>query len=222
MRAGMSWSAASISACVAKPSRSPWTKRAGVCRSGKCLERSSVGRLRRMQREREQEESGDECGVGGSEQRSLAATIGMTAEEDAALRFGLHRGDGGAESGLVAFGTAAGRWAGGTQLAEGQVAAQDGETCGAKRFGERDKQRCAAVGACTVGEDEAVTGGRIGTVEESADGQVGGGSVQKRLYGFHSVRTGGEREARCAPRVQRRACRMRQRPRRRASAPHGR
>jgi hypothetical protein len=83
-----------------------------------------------MERVGEEQEGGDEGGLGGSEDGGHAASVGMAAEEDASgsLRGweSAERFDGSVETGLIACGGTEG-WAVGTGLAEGEIAAEDGE-----------------------------------------------------------------------------------------------
>jgi hypothetical protein len=135
--------------------------------------------LWRVQRVGKQQKAFDETRFGGGEHRRLSSAIGMTAERDAAGHLASDRLDGGAKSLLVSFRASARWWAVKSRLAEGEIAAEDGEAGCAEGFRESDQQRSIAVRSCTVGEDEAVfgaiCGARRGLVEESADGDSGGG-----------------------------------------------
>jgi hypothetical protein len=104
----------------------------------------------------------------------------MATEDDAGeaeLAESIH---GGAESGLILGGAVVGRSVR-TKLAEGQVAAEDGEAGLAESFGEGDEERALAVGSGAVGEDKAgprVGAGGLGAMEETADGRIGSGVVK--------------------------------------------
>jgi hypothetical protein len=73
------------------------------------------------------------------------------------------------------------------QLAEGKIAAEDGEPGGAEGIGERDEKRRVAVRSCAVGEDEAIAAGCGRGVEVAANGDCIGRRVQKFAIGGHRV-----------------------------------
>lgn len=82
----------------------------------------------------------------------------------------------------------------GALLAEGQVAAENGEAGGGEGLRERDEERGLAVGSGSVGEDERGarrTRGRL--VEEATDrrDRAGiGGEIGVRLHGSKSTHRG--------------------------------
>jgi hypothetical protein len=71
------------------------------------------------------------------------------------------------------------------QLAEGKVAAEDGEPGGAEGVCERYEQRRVAVRSCAVGEDEAIAAGHRRGVEISANGYLVRRCVQKLSMASH-------------------------------------
>ncbi len=92
-----------------------------------------------------------------------------------------HDFDGRAETRLVLRGGVVGRPMR-ALLAEGEIAAKDGESGGGEGLGEGDEQRGLAVGAGAVSENEGGVGDcRSRFVEEAAHGRVGRGVV-KRLH----------------------------------------
>ena len=94
----------------------------------------------------------------------------MAAEINAAGKMAAHRLDGGSESLLIWFGASARRRPVGARLAEGEIAAEDGEAGRGEGFRQGDEQQGVAVCSCSVGEDEAIrcVGRRV--VEDSANG----------------------------------------------------
>jgi hypothetical protein len=148
-----------------------------------------VGPLRRVERIGEEEEAIDEAGLSGreicGEHGGHAATVGVSAEEDAAGGLAADEIDGGEKSLLVTFGAAEGR-AVGTELAEREIAAKDGKAGGAEGFSEEDEERSIHIGASPVREDERVIAGRGGAMKNAADGGVGyGGVVDGDRLGVH-------------------------------------
>ena len=83
----------------------------------------------------------------------------MTTEKDAAWGLLAHGFDRLSESLLIALRTAARWWSVRSQLAEGEIEAEDGESGGAEGVGKGDEE--GGVGACSsaVCEDEAVVTG---------------------------------------------------------------
>lgn len=132
-----------------------------------------VGTTRGVERIGGQEQRFDNSGLGGGEHRGLASAIRMAAEEDTGRTETAHRFDSGAEAGLIPRGAVARRTMG-AKLAEGQVAAEDGEASLAEGVSEGDEERGLAVGAGAMGEDEAEFRGRGGAMEETLDGRIGG------------------------------------------------
>lgn len=86
----------------------------------------------------------------------MPASVGVTAEKDAAGELLTHGCNCGSESLLVALCTAAWWWPVWSQLAERQIEAEDRESEGAEGFGQCEEEQ--GVGACSgaVREDEAV------------------------------------------------------------------
>lgn len=91
---------------------------------------------------------------------------------------------GGAETGLILRRAVAGRPMG-TQLAKGQVAAEDSEARVAEAFGEGDEERAPAIGPGAVGEDEAGFRGCGGAMKKSANGRIGLRVVERGRWVGH-------------------------------------
>ena len=96
------------------------------------------GPARRMEWIGEEQEAVGESEFSSAEHGCLPSAVGMAAEKDAACSMSAHGGDGRTEALLIAFRAAAGRRAVRMQLAEGKIAAEDGESGGAEGIGERD------------------------------------------------------------------------------------
>jgi hypothetical protein len=73
-----------------------------------------------------------------------------------------------------------------SQLAEGEIAAEDGKARGAERICQRHEKRGVAVRSCAVGQDEAIPAwiGRV--VDESSNGYFVLRSVHKFLRIVHT------------------------------------
>ena len=89
---------------------------------------------------------------------------------------------------LIAFGAAAWRRTVRTQLAEGKIATEHGESGGAEGIGERDEKRRVAVRSGAVGEEETVAAGVGQRVEVTANRYLIGRGVQKFAIAGHRVK----------------------------------
>ena len=94
----------------------------------------------------------------------------MAAEKYSARNLTSHGLDCGKQTLLVALRATARRRPMRPRLAERQIAAEHGESCGAERIGQSDEERGVAVGARAVGQDEGVCSGDVRKVQESAHG----------------------------------------------------
>jgi hypothetical protein len=86
-----------------------------------------VGAARRVERVGEQEQSVNQSWLGGGEHGGLASTIRVSAEEESGQAEAAEGLNSGAQTCLILIGTVAGRSVG-AELAEGQIAAKDGES----------------------------------------------------------------------------------------------
>lgn len=128
-----------------------------------------LGTARGMQRVGEQEQGFGCLGLFGTEHAGLTSAVGVAAEKNLADGYFLHRFNGIPEAGAVAGGVARAGRAKRSCLTIGQIAAENGESCSGKYFGESDQQWGLRVGASAVREDETVTIWSLGKMKKTAD-----------------------------------------------------
>jgi hypothetical protein len=103
----------------------------------------------------------------------------MAAEKHAARSLSSHGGNGRSEALLVTFRIATLWGPVRSQLAEGEIATEDGQTGGAERARERHEKRGIAVRTCAVGQDEAIPTRIEWAVHKSSNGYFVLRSVHK-------------------------------------------
>lgn len=143
-----------------------------------------LGFARRVQGIGEQQQSRGNFRIFGAQHARLAAAIRVAAEKNMAWNFLPERGDRILQSFAVVRGIARPGGSPGSRLPKGQIAAQHGESRGAKRFSHGDQQWSLRIPAGAVSQNQAVAVavGRLGNVEESAN--VGfEGVIDERVCG---------------------------------------
>jgi len=141
----------------------------------------------------EKQEPGDQCWLFGAEHAGLASAIGVAAEEDRAVSWGipcithnfLYGCDCIFQAGAVAGAVGGAGRAEGSVLAVGEIAAEDGESAVGESIREGAEKRGLSVASGTVSEDERAGIGSFGRVQkadnvgvygavgEFADGELG-------------------------------------------------
>ena len=87
---------------------------------------------------------------------------------------------------MVTFGTATLWWPVRSQLAEGEIAAEDGHPRGAERIRQCHEKWRVAIRSRAVGQDEAITAGTGRAVQEPSNGYFVRRSVQKFSMVVHT------------------------------------
>jgi len=111
-----------------------------------------------VQRIRQEKQSRNQFWMLSNEQRALASTIRMSAEENSAgdeILYASHR----VSQTLAVAKCVSGSWrAGGPHLAKGQIAAENEIPGLRKQIRESNQKRRVAVGACAVRQNKSVAG----------------------------------------------------------------
>jgi len=134
-----------------------------------------LGLARRMQRVGQQEQTGDEAGLLGTEHAGLTASVGVTAEINLPGIRLLHRFNGVLEAGPVSGCVAGAGRSPGAGLPVRQVAAQDLEAFCCEDFGQSYQDRGLCVPASAMREHEGVASRGFGKMKEAANFGFGGG-----------------------------------------------
>ncbi len=154
---------------------------------GQMLRPLLLGLARRMKRIGEQKEGCDEVVFFGAEHAGLTSAIGVAAEvKFAGLRsfrnvgerwdvpYFLYNRNCVFQASAIAGGVGRARRSEGSHLAIGEIAAEHGNSCGAKCIGQSDEKRCLRVGAGTVSEHEGIAVCELRDMQKSANGWLDG------------------------------------------------
>ena len=128
---------------------------------------------RRMERIGLKQEGARQRGLGGEEDRSLPAPVGVPAEEEAAARVLGEDAEGGTEPFTIPRGPCGRRRPACTSLAERQITAEDGDPPRDEGLSHGHEERPLGVATGSVGEHEAVGTPRPDGMQDAANGRVG-------------------------------------------------
>src|SRR5271167_2518490 len=124
---------------------------------------------RRMQRIGEQQQALYQAWQVGAEHRRLASSVGVPAEEHTSRNQLTKSGDGTLQTFTVVNGVSRPRWTVGPALAIGQIATQHSQARRSESFGQGHQQRSPRVRSRAMSQYQAVSSGRDGSMNESAD-----------------------------------------------------
>jgi hypothetical protein len=122
-----------------------------------------------VERVRKQQELIDETRFRRGQHGCLPPSVRMATQKHSARNLSLHGSNCCSKSLLVTFRTATLRWPVRSQLAEGQIAAEDGQPGGAERIRERHEKQRVAVRSRAMRQDEEISSRMGRLVQKPSD-----------------------------------------------------